>query len=944
MQRTLHELRIFQIELEMQNEELLRNQHELESSRERYFDMYDLAPFSYLTLNEQGLILETNLSAAAMLGVDRRTLLNQPLSRYIHPDDHAILYLHCKQLSKSDSSKTCEIRILKMDGTQFWARIQTEPWQEKDSGKTVFRTIFSNITEHRQAEETLKNSEKQYRTILHTLLDGFWVVDMLGRFIDVNEAYCNIIGYTRNELLEMSIQDIEALENKEDIEHRINNITKKGTHRFESQHRCKNGYIVDLDICVSSLPDYNRLCASLRDITERKRAEGLLRKAHDELELRVAERTSELAHAIKQIRESEERHQLATSIAKEAIWEVDFSTGTTRWNRAYTEIFNRPPDEHHHGEWWLQQIHPDDRERVNDKFSRTVSEGPDEWADNYRMMRADGRYAYLQDRAIVVRDGTGKALRAVGAKLDVTERVEAEEELTRSEARLQFALETSRTGAWDLDLTDLTSIRSLEHDRIFGYPELLPEWTYEKFLEHVLPEDRAAVDGTIQRTLENRSDLNFECRIRRTDGQVRQIFAAGRHRKDSTGAPLRMSGIIQDITERKLVEEEIRNLNTKLEKRVAERTADLAIANEQLRLANEEWLNTFNSSTDPIMILDRDCRIRRANHAMAALLGMQIEECAGKFCYEQLHHTDAPAPLCPHNQMLQDGRSHTAEIFVEHIGKHLLVTVSPLLDSNGSLTGSMHYTKDISTLKEAEQVLANAKSELERKVTERTVELALAHEEMKKVSFELIWAEEKERERIAAELHDQVGQSLLLAKMKLDALEDKLSDDSLLTYAVEAASLIDTSIQDIRSLTFRMRPPILDTAGIATSLEWLCSSISHDYNLQVDFADDGHPKPLSVEMRYSLYQAVRELLLNVVKHAGTETAQLSITTDNHTLVVHVADNGVGFSHPDAILKHVNNGGYGLYNVKQRIEQMGGRFAVESTPGTGTSVTLRVPFY
>jgi signal transduction histidine kinase len=294
--------------------------------------------------------------------------------------------------------------------------------------------------------------------------------------------------------------------------------------------------------------------------------------------------------------------------------------------------------------------------------------------------------------------------------------------------------------------------------------------------------------------------------------------------------------------------------------------------------------------------------------------------------------------------MLRDRRPHTEEIFEENIGKHLLVTVSPLFDANGSLTGSMHYLKDISTIKEAEQVLANAKIDLECKVIERTAELADAHEQMKRVTFELIWAEEKERERIAAELHDQVGQSLLLAKLKLDALEDKLSDDSLHSYALDASSLIDTSIQDIRSLTFRMRPPLLDNAGIVTSLEWLCSSISNDYNLQVDFADDGQPKPLSTEMRYSLYQAVRELLLNVVKHAGTETAQLSITTDNHTLAVHVADNGVGFNHSDAILKHVNNGGYGLYNVKQRIEQMGGRFTIESAPGKGTSVTLRMPFY
>lgn len=249
---------------------------------------------------------------------------------------------------------------------------------------------------------------------------------------------------------------------------------------------------------------------------------------------------------------------------------------------------------------------------------------------------------------------------------------------------------------------------------------------------------------------------------------------------------------------------------------------------------------------------------------------------------------------------------------------------------------------DIIEHKQAEIALRQARDELESKVAERTSALTLANEEMKRVSFELVWAEERERERIAGELHDRVGQSLLLAKMKLDALADELPPDALRATALDAAALVVNSIQDIRSLTFRMRPPILDTAGIETALQWLCSSIGSDYALQVTFSSDSHPKPLSAGARYLLYQAVRELLLNIVKHAGYAEAQLTLTTLDNNLLVLVADNGAGFSNPDAILKHVNNGGYGLYNVRQRIEQLGGSFAIESIPGQGTRVSLTVP--
>jgi PAS domain S-box-containing protein len=137
---------------------------------------------------------------------------------------------------------------------------------------------------------------------------------------------------------------------------------------------------------------------------------------------------------------------------------------------------------------------------------------------------------------------------------------EDEEALRDAEERLAFALATSRVGAWDLDLVDHTANRSLDHDRIFGYDNLLPEWTYEMFLEHVLPEDRAEVDAKFQHAIQTRGDWSFECRIRRADGEVRWIWAAGRHWPDATGAIRRMAGIVQDITERKQSEARLRDL------------------------------------------------------------------------------------------------------------------------------------------------------------------------------------------------------------------------------------------------------------------------------------------------------------------------------------------------------------------------------------------------
>ena len=137
-------------------------------------------------------------------------------------------------------------------------------------------------------------------------------------------------------------------------------------------------------------------------------------------------------------------------------------------------------------------------------------------------------------------------------------RTRAEEALRASQARLEFVLEAARLGAWDINLTSHQAWRSPQHDAIFGYPVLLPEWTYEMFLDHVLPEDREKVDSTVRQALTSSSDLQFECRIRRADGTVRWIWAQGRSQPDPQGRPLRLSGIMRDVTAEKTLEEDLR--------------------------------------------------------------------------------------------------------------------------------------------------------------------------------------------------------------------------------------------------------------------------------------------------------------------------------------------------------------------------------------------------
>ena len=187
-QKLLLELQVHQIELELQNEELRRVQLKLGDSRARYFELFDLAPVGYLTLGQQGLILEANLTAADLLGLNRGALVHQPFSRFLHADDKDLYYLASKQLLASGEPASFDLRLLRGDGAAFWGHVVATVAPNPE-GAEVVRLVLSDVTGPKQAEEALKRVRGQLRSVLESAGDVIATIDTEFHYTLFNTAF-----------------------------------------------------------------------------------------------------------------------------------------------------------------------------------------------------------------------------------------------------------------------------------------------------------------------------------------------------------------------------------------------------------------------------------------------------------------------------------------------------------------------------------------------------------------------------------------------------------------------------------------------------------------------------------------------------------------------------------------------------------------------------------
>jgi PAS domain S-box-containing protein len=403
-----------------------------------------------------------------------------------------------------------------------------------------------------------------------------------------------------------------------------------------------------------------------------------------------------------------------------------------------------------------------------------------------------------------------------------------------------------------------------------------------------------------------------------------------------------ISAISYFIIRRLLINYNILNEKEKIENELRKALSDINKYNFDLQLeitdrrkvekalvASESQIREIiQKAPTGIALLDKKGWILECNPALQNMLGYDENELTGVLFVQAIHPQDL-TQFKNDFQKLMNGDIDICRINTRYIHKEFQevwgsTSASIVRNAENQPQFVIAMVEDITTKQQAEEKIVNYQKQLQS------------------LTSELSLIEERERRRIATNLHDHVGQVLTLIGMKIDELYEEVSLTSCNPIVIEIRKLIGQTIKSIRSLMFELSPPILYDLGLEEAIEWLAEHFSQEHCIKIQVNRDKQPKPLKNEGNIMLFQAVRELLLNIVKHSKATSVTIYIQRACNDLRITVKDNGIGFELN--LIDHNQHKirGFGLFTIYERLEYYGGNMIIESNKTQGTKITLLMP--
>jgi PAS domain S-box-containing protein len=783
IQHAFDELQAHQIELEIQNEEMRRAQAELDAARAHYFDLYDMAPIGYFTLSEKGLILEANLTSTAMLGVARGAMVMQPLSSFILKEDQDIYYLYRKQLFETGMPQGCELRMVKMNNTEFWVRLEATLAMDME-GAPVCRAVMSDITKRKDVDDALSENQKLLLAVMNGTSDPVYVKDRASHIVMANEALAKVAGKPLEEIIGRTDSEYygDAAGGQMLREHDLKIMASGRSDTMEEMIPSPTGsrfFISNKAPYRNTFGDIIGVIGISRDITERKQME----------------------HAPC---DSEEKFRLIADTMPLLVWTAE-PNGKVDYVNSFYQNYSGMRSETANQIYDL--IHPDDLKRGEAARYHSIITG-EIYEVEHRARRYDGVYRWFLTRGLPVCDEKGDIIKWYGTSTDIHDLRELKEELElKVKARTALLADTNKA-------------------------------------------------------------------------------------------------LLDEIVKRRRIAEELRK---------SEETFRLLF---ELNLAG-----VFRSMLDPVTyeIKRIDC-----NEAYAQILGYSREEILTGGTPSTFFSKNDRGRYLKRLIKKKKLTNYETRRWRKNGKPVWIITNASLREIEGSENLLFEGTIiDITDRKIAEEQMRSA------------------HRNLRAMASQVVATEEQERQYIATVLHDTVAQTLAAAKMQFEVLQEHVSSDGL-KFMAETRHLIAESIQQTRSIMADLSPPILYELGFIPALEGLVEQISGKHGIHIKFDNTHEIELLPHDTEVLLYTAIRELLMNIVKHAKANNATVRISGKAGKVQIEVSNNGVGID-KSKIGYHENlSGGFGLFSIQERLKHFGGVLDIQSQRGKGTKITMITP--
>lgn len=626
-------------------------------------------------------------------------------------------------------------------------------------------------------------------------------------------------------------------------------------------------------VLMNGSDEPSRVVGVNMDITERKRAE-----------------------------EARLRHAAIVESSEDAIISNDLDATITSWNAGAEQIFGYREEEVVGRP--IAILMPPELADEDTEILRKLSAGERiEHHETKRLTKA-GTLIDVSLTIVPIKDSMSRVVGFTNIAHDITDRKNAEQAVKESEARFRLVADTAPVLIWMSGTDKLCTYfnkpwleftgRSLQQELGNGWAEAVHPDDFQKCLD------------TYIQSFERREKFRMEYRLRRHDGEYRWILDIGVPRFNQDRSFAGYIGSAIDVTEKKIAEEDLRELNRTLE---GQRT---------LLQSREELLRIFVKNVPAgVAMVDSEMRYLQVSDRWCADYSLDSSQILGRSHYEVF--PDIPNHWKEVYRRALEGQTLSADEDPWDRGGNTTWVrweVRPWKTDSGTVGGVLIFAEDITRRKQMEEALSG-------------------------ISRKLIEAQDQERARIARELHDDIAQRLALLAIQLEQIRQNLPDSSsdaqtLLGTLSKRATQIST---DVQSMSHELHSSKLEYLGIAVALRGFCREFGAQHRVEIDFKSEGLPTRLSPEISLCLFRIVQEALHNSVKHSGVRHFEVQLRGESREIHLNISDSGRGFQ----LEATMQGRGLGLISMRERARLVNGTMSIESTPMQGTMIHVSVPF-